>query len=67
MMKEYPMRVVEVIVGLADGLTIKEIARSWGTTDEAVESAWKRAREKFGLRSHVDALKLALRNGWVTL
>lgn len=62
----YP-RLRQVIVGISEGQTFKQIAGNWGRSVKTVEWAWHKAKRKYGLKTQVDAVKFALRQKWITL
>lgn len=58
---------MEVVVLIAEGLSIKEIAFVLHIKSKTVEYHWAMARSKLRLQTHVDACKFALRNGLIKL
>lgn len=60
-------RMRSLIVALALGRTIKEIAFDWDRSPNTVEWFWLRAKATFGLRCYQDAVWFALRRGWIQL
>jgi DNA-binding NarL/FixJ family response regulator len=60
-------RIQQVITGLANSKTLKEIAQEWGRSVKTVEYFWAGAKAKFGLQCYQDCVKHAYREGWITL
>lgn len=57
----------EVLVLIAEGLPLKEIAQKLNLSRKTIEFHWERLRVLLGFRSYVDACKYALRNKLITL
>lgn len=55
----------EVLVRIAQGFSNKEIAASLGVSVKTVETYKARMSEKLGLRSRVDIVRYAARQGWL--
>lgn len=60
-------RVRDVITGLSEGRSLKEIAFQWHRSVKTVEHFWAVAKAAFGLRCYQDATRYALKRGWTTL
>lgn len=58
-------RELEVVVRIARGLSNKEIAAELGLSVKTVETYKKRMAEKLGLKSRVDIVRYAARQGWL--
>ncbi len=60
-------RVKDVVVGLANSQTIKEIAIQLSLSVKTVEYHWAMAKVKLGFQCYQDAVKYAIKQGWITL
>lgn len=58
-------RETEVLRRVARGFTNKEIAADMGVSVKTIETYKSRAREKLGLRSRAEIVRLAAERGWV--
>ena len=58
-------RELEVLKGIAKGLTVKELAWELQLSDKTVATYLKRIRDKAGLSSHVEIARYALQHGLV--
>lgn len=64
MKREPPKRVRQVIVELARGKSIKEIAFKWHRSARTVEWHWGKAKLRYGFQCYVDAARYAYRHHW---
>lgn len=55
----------QVLVGVARGFSNKELAASLGLSVKTVETYRTRVAEKLGLRSRVDIVRYAAKQGWL--
>jgi DNA-binding NarL/FixJ family response regulator len=55
----------EILIHLSYGFSNKEIAAKFDISVKTVETYKSRVAEKLGLRSRVDIVKYAVRNGWL--
>lgn len=60
-------RIQQLIVGLANGKMLKEIACEWNLSVSAVEYHWAQAKAKYGFQSYIDAVLYAVANGLVEI
>ena len=58
-------RELEIMIAIAQGLAIKEIAANLDLSDKTVATYLSRIREKTGLMSHVDIARYALKHSLV--
>ena len=58
---------MEVTVMLGDGIPPKTVARVLSISLKTVEYHWAKAKQMFGLRRYVDACKLCVKYGLITL
>lgn len=65
--KTFKNRTDEVVIALAQGKTIKQIAMDWEISEGTVEYHWAMAKAMYGLQCHVDAVLFALHRGMVKL
>lgn len=59
-------RIEDVLTGIANSKTMKEIAIDLGISIKTVEYHWYKGKVKYGLQCPQDATKLAIRMGWIT-
>jgi DNA-binding NarL/FixJ family response regulator len=67
MRRIYSDRVCQVVIGLAEGKSVGELAFEWHRSMKTVAFHWALAKKRLGLRCYQDAVKFALKNGWITL
>jgi two-component system, NarL family, nitrate/nitrite response regulator NarL len=60
-------RELEVLQGIADGLSGREIARQLGISEATTRTHMENMRAKLGARSQVQALVYAVRRGYVSI
>ncbi len=60
-------REVDIVKGLADGLSTKELAVRFGIEPNTVESHKERIREKLGVKTIVQMIIVALKKGIISL
>lgn len=60
-------RIQQVIVALAQGKMLKEIAYEWNRSVKTVEHHWGQAKAKHGFQSYIDAVLYAVAHGLVEL
>jgi DNA-binding NarL/FixJ family response regulator len=58
-------RTEQIVVEIASGFCLKEIADHIGRSVDTVEFHWKNAKQKYNLKTYVDAAHFALSRGWV--
>lgn len=56
----------QVLIGIAQGFSNKELAATLGLSVKTVETYKTRVAEKLGLRTRVDIVRYASRQGWLT-
>ncbi len=56
----------QVLVGIARGFSNKELAAEYGLSVKTVETYKTRVAEKLGLRSRVDIVRYAAKQGWLS-
>jgi DNA-binding NarL/FixJ family response regulator len=66
-MNECPLteRETEIVAAMADGLTVKEVARRLGVSTSVVEDAMRILRAKTGRTRIQGIVGKSLREGWV--
>lgn len=60
-------RYTQVVVLIAQGLCLKEIAVRLGIDRHTVEYHWAQAKNKYALRNYSDATRWAIKRGFVEL
>lgn len=56
-----------LIVDLAEGKNLKQIALEWNLTRQGIEWRWLRVKRIFGFKSYVDACRFAIKKRWIEL
>ena len=64
-MKALSQREYEILRLLARGYIMKEIGRATGLSIKTIDTYKRRSFAKLGLRSRVELLKYAVRQGWL--
>lgn len=60
-------RLLQLIVDIAKGKTIKEIALEWNRSSKTVEYYWSVTKAKYGFQSPINAALYAVATGMVNL
>ena len=60
-------RLEALIVALAKGQTVKEVAGEWKRSPKTVEYFWAVIKAKFGFRCYQDATRYAIKRGLIGL
>lgn len=64
MKQQPPNRVKQVIVAIAKGKCLKEIALEWNRSVKTAEGHWAEAKRRYGFQCYVDAARYAYRHHW---